>query len=636
MDVAQLQAPAQRPRLEVVRVLEQYRHSSQLDRQGHCDRRLATINRVLDLLTACRTGRLGSHVTICQGCERLLIALNSCNNRHCPCCGQQRRLQWQQKMSGLQLECNYFHVVFTLPHELNPLLLVNPRLLYRLLMRSATDVLLRTCQRELDCVPGMVLALHGWGQRMNLHVHCHVILTAGGLSSDGQHWRTIPVDHPALGDQVLAELFRQMFVRRLFHRLTRNRLLWPTREHLPADPTAIGLDSVERFYSIYGDQQSLDEPAESDSDDLVVSDNLSASNDLCSFTPWQPDGPGSSSDLSEGSDRSQSCRQCGSGRLCSWCRQKRPLPPALSADSRSRQRELTEGEARLLAVLKRKSWMVNCQPPPTEFQGPEAIIRYLANYVTGTCIHNARLLDHEDGRVSIRVKDYKSGQVQRVSFEAEDFVRRFVLHILPPGLRRMRYSGLFTPAGLGKRLELARLLIARQRDGGAAECDVENVESKSESSANQSTALEGDREEDSLEEVGFDEDQEAVACKTCSRCQARMQVLGRLRGRDTLAIVRLADGIDERLAEWSPLLRLELIAELIKILAGAWRLQDLPAPIRDSMRYCPTDYLEISGLRALLERKLPMSMRSAQAEEGVYTSGVPPPQIPAEVIHVLH
>jgi hypothetical protein len=98
----------------------------------------------------------------------------------------------------------------------------------------------------------------------------------------------------------------------------------------------------------------------------------------------------------------------------------------------------------------------------------------------------------------------------------------------------------------------------------------------------------------------------------------------------------LADGIDERLAESTPLLRLELIAELIKILAGAWRLQDLPAPIRDSMRNCPTDYLEISGLRALLERKLPMSMRSAQAEEGVYTSGVPPPKNPAEVIHALH
>jgi hypothetical protein len=54
------------------------------------------------------------------------------------------------------------------------------------------------------------------------------------------------------------------------------------------------------------------------------------------------------------------------------------------------------------------------------------------------------------------------------------------------------------------------------------------------------------------------------------------------------------------------------------------------------MRNCPTDYLELSGLRALLERKLPTTMRSAQAEEGVYTSGVPPPQIPAEVIHALH
>lgn len=237
--------------------------------------------------------------------------------------------------------------------------------------------------------------------------------------------------------------------------------------------------------------------------------------------------------------------------------------------------------------------------------------------------------------MSIRVKDYKAGQVKQVSFEGEELVRRFVLHILPRGLRRMRYAGLYTPAGLGKRLQLARLLIARQRNGVAAECDVENVESKSESSvdnkANQLIALEGDRDEDPLEEIGFDEEQEAVACKTCSRCQARMQLLGRLRGRETLAIVRLADGIDERLAEWSPLLRLELIAELIKILAGAWRLQDLPAPIRDSMRNCPTDYLELSGLRALLERKLPMSMRSAETDEGVYTSGVPPPSRSLEV-----
>jgi hypothetical protein len=139
------------------------------------------------------------------------------------------------------------------------------------------------------------------------------------------------------------------------------------------------------------------------------------------------------------------------------------------------------------------------------------------------------------------------------------------------------------------------------------------------------------REEDSLEEIGFDEDQEAVVCKTCSRCQAKMQLLGRLRGRETLAIVRLADGIDERLAESTPLLRLELIAELIKILAGAWRLEDVPSSIRDSMRNCPTDYLELSGLKALLERKLPMSMRTAQADEGVYTSGIPPPSRTLEV-----
>jgi len=419
MEATQREAPAGRVRLEVVRVLDSFRSSAHLDRQGHCAKRLATINGVLDLLTACRTGRLGSHVYHCQACQSSLIGLNSCSNRHCACCGQERRQQWHEKMSGLELECSYYHVVFTLPHELNPLLHVNPRPLYKLLMRSATDVLRCTCQRELDCMPGMVLALHTWGQRMNLHVHCHVILTAGGLSSDGQHWRTIPVDHPSLSSQALSDMFRRMFLRRLLYRLTRDQLLWPTRLQMPADPQAIGLDSYRVFADIYGQVRTDDEPVVPANHDLPANHDPPASHDL---------------------PPSAECPQCGSSYQCSWCQPSQLKDAAHTSLSQPRPRQPTEPEAKLLAVLKRKTWMVDSQPPPAEFQGPQAIIGYLANYVTGTCISNSRLISQSHGQVSIRVKDYKAGQVKQVSFEGEELVRRFVLHILPRGLRRMRYA----------------------------------------------------------------------------------------------------------------------------------------------------------------------------------------------------
>lgn len=606
MEATQREAPARRVRLEVVRVLDSFRSSAHLDRQGHCAKRLATIDGVLDLLTACRTGRLGSHVYVCQACKRSQIGLNSCSNRHCACCGKERRQQWQEKMSGWELECSYFHVVFTLPHELNPLLHVNPRPLYKLLMRSATDVLRCTCQRELDCMPGMVLALHTWGQRMNLHVHCHVILTAGGLSCDGQHWRTIPVDHPSLSGQALSDMFRRMFLRRLSHRLTRDQLLWPTRLQMPADPQAVGLDSYRLLSDIYGQEQTEDEPVVTNSHDQ------SASQDSSPLIAWQSD------EQSAECPPSAECPQCGSSHRCSWCQQSQLKDAAHTSLSQPRPRKPTEPEARLLAVLKRKTWMVDSQPPPAEYQGPQAIIGYLANYVTGTCISNSRLIDQSHGQVSIRVKDYKAGQVKQVSFEGEELVRRFVLHILPRGLRRMRYAGLYTPAGREQRLELARKLIASQKQGlsrSAIECP----------------CVEAPRQE-----VEAESDEEKPPCKTCSRCQANMDSLGLLKGRETLQMIQLADDIDQRLTERTPLLRLEMIAALIDVFCRVWRLRDLPTPVRGLLRGRRLQSLECSALRALLERRLPFSMQFPQAEDKPHTSGVPPPEDRAEVIRATY
>jgi len=266
-----------------------------------------------------------------------------------------------------------------------------------------------------------------------------------------------------------------------------------------------------------------------------------------------------------------------------------------------------------MAVLKRKTWMIDSQPPPPEYQGPQAIIGYLANYVTGTCISNSRLIDQSHGQVSIRVKDYKAGQVKQVSFEGEELVRRFVLHILPRGLRRMRYAGLYTPAGREQRLELARKLIASQKQGLGR------------------SALEGPCGEAPQQMVEADSDEEKVPCKTCSRCQANLDSLGVLKGRETLQMIQLADDIDQRLTERAPLLRLEMIAALIDIFCRVWRLRDLPTPVRGLLRGRRLQSLECSALRALLERRIPFSMQCPQAEQKPYTSGVPPPSRSLEV-----
>ena len=188
------------------------------------------LTRVLNLLTACRTGKLGSHVFDCDGCQRSLVGLNRCTNRHCPACSHGRREAWQTSVSQWAPRCSYWHIVFTLPHDLNPLLKANEAVLFRLFGTCCSQVLERIATRELHCQPGMISALHTWGQRMNYHVHQHIILTAGGLSLDGERWIELMHDHPALRAQALADQLRTTFVRRLRSRLKQGKLVWPADE----------------------------------------------------------------------------------------------------------------------------------------------------------------------------------------------------------------------------------------------------------------------------------------------------------------------------------------------------------------------------------------------------------------------
>ena len=111
---------------------------------------------------------------------------NSCRNRNCPNCQAVNKEIWVDKRRAEVIDAPYFHVVFTLPHELNPLLYCNQRLLYNLLHRCCVQTLLELSadKKWLGATPGIIQVLHTWNQEIGYHVHMHCIISGGGLTAD--------------------------------------------------------------------------------------------------------------------------------------------------------------------------------------------------------------------------------------------------------------------------------------------------------------------------------------------------------------------------------------------------------------------------------------------------------------------
>ena len=144
--------------------------------------------RVLRALRDCRTAALGGHVDACDCCGCTKISFNSCGNRHCPKCQGVEKEMWILAREQDLLPVTYFHVVFTLPHELNDLCRYAPSVLYGLLFESAKQTLLQFGEdkRWLGAQLGVTMILHTWGQNLSLHPHVHCIVPNGGLKKDGK------------------------------------------------------------------------------------------------------------------------------------------------------------------------------------------------------------------------------------------------------------------------------------------------------------------------------------------------------------------------------------------------------------------------------------------------------------------
>jgi hypothetical protein len=339
-----------RPTLKVADILR-VAGSSFLERHG--SHHAPQHRKVMDAIVRCRTAALGGHRDRCSGCGHQAISYNSCRNRHCPKCQGNARVRWLAARSAELLPVPYFHIVFTLPHELSTLVLQNKRLLYDLLFRTCAATLLEVARdpKHLGADIGLLSVLHTWGQNLQHHPHVHCVVPGGGLALDGTRW-VAASSRFFLPVRVLSRVFRGKFTAALKQLLLQGKI------------------------EFHGSLKELAAPA-----------------------------------------RFQ----------------------------------------RFLRQLFTKDWVVYAKPP---FGGAEHVLNYLARYTHRVAISNHRLVGFKDDRVSFRWKDYAQASKQKVmTVSADDFLRRFLIHVLPKGLVRIRHFGLFANRKRSASLLRCRLLL---------------------------------------------------------------------------------------------------------------------------------------------------------------------------------
>ena len=174
-------------------------------------------------LLNCRTAALGGHLDACPQCGFQAISYNSCRNRHCPKCQAQARERWLAAREQELLPTPYFHVVFTVPHELNLLAQDNPRHFYHLLFTASAATLqeIAANPQHLGAEIGILSILHTWGQNLLAHLHIHCVIPAGGIAPDHRRWVHPPYPGFFLPVKVLSRVFRGKFIaglKRLYRR----------------------------------------------------------------------------------------------------------------------------------------------------------------------------------------------------------------------------------------------------------------------------------------------------------------------------------------------------------------------------------------------------------------------------------
>ena len=172
--------------------------------------------KVFNAILNCKTKELGFHTITCQKCGETFISFNSCRNRHCPMCQTYKREQWIQKETSNLLNCPYFHIITTVPAELNEICMYNQKDFYNILFKATSESILELSNdsKWLGAKVGITSILHTWGQTMELHPHIHSIVTGGGLNNNT--WVQSKKEY-IFKVQVLSSLFKGKFLSMLKH-----------------------------------------------------------------------------------------------------------------------------------------------------------------------------------------------------------------------------------------------------------------------------------------------------------------------------------------------------------------------------------------------------------------------------------
>ncbi|HHJ19414.1 MAG TPA: IS91 family transposase [Gammaproteobacteria bacterium] len=298
-------------------------------------------------LLNCHTPALGGIQYQCDQCHCQVPRYHSCRDRHCPQCQGRATRQWSERQQQAILPVTYYHLVFTLPHELNGWVQLHPEIIYSLLFQAVWTTLkaFGANPKRLGGKLGMTAVLHTWGQNLSQHVHLHC-LVPGGVLTENQEWHS-----------------------------ARSTYLFPVR-------------ALSRHFR---------------------------------------------------------------GKMVSALRE---CATAGKLDRITRADEIDK----LLDQLMKKDWVVYSKPC---INHTETIIRYLARYSHKIAISDTRIIGMKDDQVHVQYQDYRDDQSKVMTLDTEEFIRRFLLHVLPNGFMRIRHYGLLANRCRKASLERIRKILAQ-------------------------------------------------------------------------------------------------------------------------------------------------------------------------------
>src|SRR6266542_3623009 len=289
--------------------------------------------RVMRAVERCRTAALGGHLQQCDACGFERPAYNSCRNRHCPKCQSLAKVKWLDKQKSEILPVGYFHLVFTLPHELNGLILTNKKILLSHLFKAVGETLVDFGRTRLGGQIGFITVLHTWDQTLLDHFHLHCLVPAGALSFDQKRWSPARKNF-LFPVKALSVVFCGKFLDLLKKAFGQNKLLFVGQTASLANPAAFQL---------------------------------------------------------------------------------------------------------LINALRNKPWVVYAKKP---FGSPVPVLDYLGRYTHRVALSNDRILSARNADVTFSYRDRKDqNRKKTMTLDAHEFIRRFLLHVIPKGFVRIRHFG---------------------------------------------------------------------------------------------------------------------------------------------------------------------------------------------------